>query len=217
MDHRLLLALATAAHHLGTAAWIGAMPFLLISLGRAGSVEEARTMVKRYSSMALLSVAVLVLAGIYMAWFYVGTWNGLYGTSYGVLLLAKIYLLLVMLLMGMGNWTIVRRLEHRSSAAAGTATAFCRSRDWVGIHRHSGCGFDVRAATCGRRPRPGIAAGDCGPLASGNSAHEEPSRVATYSRRLRSKLRCVRRSSRLTAAAMKPTGNGRSITTIGRA
>ena len=29
MDHRLLLATATAAHHLGTAAWIGAMPFLL--------------------------------------------------------------------------------------------------------------------------------------------------------------------------------------------
>ena len=35
MDHRLLLAFATAAHHLGTASWIGAMPFLLISLGRA--------------------------------------------------------------------------------------------------------------------------------------------------------------------------------------
>ena len=57
-------------------------------------------MARRYSSMAILSVVVLVLAGIYMAWFYVGTWNGLYGTSYGVLLLAKIYLLLVMLMMG---------------------------------------------------------------------------------------------------------------------
>jgi len=30
----------------------------------------------------------------------VGTWNGLYGTSYGVLLLAKTYLLLVVLMMG---------------------------------------------------------------------------------------------------------------------
>ena len=46
-----------------------------------------------------------------MAWFYVDTWNGLCGTSYGVLLLAKIYLLLVMLLMGTGNWTIARRLD----------------------------------------------------------------------------------------------------------
>ena len=111
MDDRLSLALATALHHLGTAAWIGAMPFLLISLGRAETVEEARAMAKRYSSMALLSVAVLVLAGIYLAWVYVGTWNGLYGTSYGLLLVAKIYLLLVMLLMGTGNLLLVRRLN----------------------------------------------------------------------------------------------------------
>jgi copper resistance protein D len=111
MDGRWLLATATAVHHLGTAAWIGAMPFLLISLPRAESVEEARTMTRRYSSMALLSVSVLVLAGVYMAWSYVGTWNGLYGTNYGVLLLAKIYLLLVILLMGSGNWLMVRRLN----------------------------------------------------------------------------------------------------------
>jgi putative copper resistance protein D len=111
MDNRFLLALATAAHHLGTAAWIGAMPFLLTSLGRAETVEEARGMARRYSSMAVVSVVVLVLAGICMAWFYVGTWNGLYGTSYGVLLLAKIYLLLVMLLMGTGNWLVVQRLN----------------------------------------------------------------------------------------------------------
>jgi copper resistance protein D len=111
MDHRLLLALATALHHVATAAWIGAMPFLLISLARADTVAEARSMARRYSQMALLSVAVLVLAGIYLAWFYVGAWNGLYGTSYGLLLLAKIYLLLVMLLMGSGNWMMVRRLD----------------------------------------------------------------------------------------------------------
>ena len=111
LDHRPLLGLATAAHHLGTAAWIGAMPFLLISLGHASTVDEARTMARRYSSMALLSVAVLVLAGICMAWFYVGSWNGLYGTSYGVLLLAKIYLLLLMLFLGAGNWIVVSRLN----------------------------------------------------------------------------------------------------------
>jgi Copper resistance protein D len=86
LDHRFLLSLATALHHVGTAAWIGAMPFLLISLARADTVAEARSMARRYSQMALLSVAVLVLAGIYLAWFYVGAWNGLYGTSYGLLL-----------------------------------------------------------------------------------------------------------------------------------
>ena len=111
MDHRLLLGVATALHHVGTAAWIGAMPFLLVALARAESLTEARIMATRYSQMALISVVVLVLAGIYMSWLYVGSWNGLYGTSYGVFLLAKIYLLLVMLFMGAGNWLLVRRLE----------------------------------------------------------------------------------------------------------
>ena len=55
-----------------------------------------------------------MLAGIYLAWFYVGTWNGLYGTSYGVLLLAKIYLLLVMLLMGIGELADGAAAGHRS-------------------------------------------------------------------------------------------------------
>ena len=73
--------------------------------------------------MALLSVAVLVLAGLYLAWTYVGTWNGLYGTSYGVLLLAKIYLLLVMLLqVGFGMSPLQAGLQAAVSAASQVAT-----------------------------------------------------------------------------------------------
>ncbi len=127
MDHRWLLAIATAAHHLGAAAWIGAMPFLLVSLGRAESVEAARAMARRYSSMALLSVATLVLAGVYLAWFYIGTWNGLYGTSYGVLLLAKISLLLVAVVSyGRGELVGGAAPEHRSAAIAGASCGGCR-------------------------------------------------------------------------------------------
>ncbi len=124
-DHRVLLAVLTAAHHLGTAAWIGAMPFLLISLARAPGVEEARRMVRRYSQMALLSASTLILAGIGLAWFYVGAWSGLYGTAYGVLLLAKIYLLLVMMALGAGNWFLVRRLNTDPEPLLAQAAAFC--------------------------------------------------------------------------------------------
>jgi putative copper resistance protein D len=110
LDNRWLLLLATAVHHLGTAAWIGAMPFLLLSLPRAIELDQARAMARRYSNVAIVSVVFLVLAGICMAWFYVASWKGLYGTSYGVLLLAKIYLLIVVLAMGTGNWLVVRGL-----------------------------------------------------------------------------------------------------------
>ncbi|MGD0443892.1 MAG: CopD family protein [Edaphobacter sp.] len=110
IDDRFLLAILTAAHHLGTAAWLGAMPYLWISLGRVDDVDEARLLTERYSRMALLGAATLVSSGVGMAWFYVGAWSGLYTTAYGIMLVAKIFLLLAMVGLGAGNWLMVRRL-----------------------------------------------------------------------------------------------------------
>jgi putative copper resistance protein D len=110
IDHRVMLVFLTTAHHLGTAAWLGAMPYLLISLGRAGSVDEARRLTERYSRMALLGASALVLAGVGLAWSYVGSWSGVYGTTYGVMVVAKCCLLLVMVGLGAGNWLLVQRL-----------------------------------------------------------------------------------------------------------
>ena len=115
MDHRWMLAVLTALHHLGTAAWIGAMPYLLLMLREpanamaAASTREPETLVRRFSLMAMVSVTVLVVAGLGMSWFYVGSVSGLYGTTYGVLLIVKIYLLLLMLTLGGANWYMLRR------------------------------------------------------------------------------------------------------------
>ena len=110
IDHRVLLAILTAAHHLGTAVWLGAMPYLWISLGRIEDADEGRRLAERYSLMALLGVATLVSAGISMAVLYVGTWSSLNTTAYGIMLVAKIFLLLAMIALGAGNWFLVRRL-----------------------------------------------------------------------------------------------------------
>ena len=110
IEHRVLLVVLTAAHHLGMAVWIGAMAYLLISLGRVEDQYEARRLAQHYSRMALTGAATLVLAGVGMAWFYVGSWSELYTTAYGIMLVAKIYLLLAMITLGAGNWFLVRRL-----------------------------------------------------------------------------------------------------------
>lgn len=112
MDHRASLLILTAAHHLGMAAWIGGLPFVLMALRRTEDAGVARSMARRFSSMALVSVAVLVFAGAGLSWFYAGSWQGLYGTSYGMLLSAKIVLTLVMLTLGAGNFLGLRRVER---------------------------------------------------------------------------------------------------------
>jgi putative copper resistance protein D len=86
------------------------MAYLLISLGRVEDSYEAQRLTRRYSDMALTGAATLVLAGAGMAWFYVGSWSGLYTTAYGIMLVAKIFLFMAMIALGAGNGFLVRRL-----------------------------------------------------------------------------------------------------------
>jgi len=112
LDHRPLLLSLTGLHHIGTAAWIGAMPFLLMALRREENQVTAGRYVRRFSAMAMTSVSLLVFGGVGMAFFYVGSWQGMYGTTYGIMLAAKIYLLLLILGMGAGNFFLVRQIER---------------------------------------------------------------------------------------------------------
>jgi copper resistance protein D len=112
LDHRPILLVFTAFHHVGAAAWIGAMPFLLISLRREEDPAAAARYVRRFSPMAIGSVSLLLVGGLGMAFFYVGSWQGVYGTTYGVMLLAKIYLFLLIVAMGAGNFFLVRKIER---------------------------------------------------------------------------------------------------------
>jgi copper resistance protein D len=111
MDHRPTLLILTAAHHLGMAAWIGALPFLLIALRRSSDPDLSWRMARRFSTMALASVVVLVLAGAGLSWFYAGSWQGMVGTSYGLLLSAKIVLTTLILTLAAGNFYVLRSAE----------------------------------------------------------------------------------------------------------
>jgi copper resistance protein D len=111
LDYRGLLMSMTLLHHLGTAGWIGAMPYMLLSLSRFETAEHARTAARRYSTMALASVGLLLSAGIVMTYMYVNSWSAWYGTSYGIMLASKIFLFAVLLVLGAGNFYLVRRLD----------------------------------------------------------------------------------------------------------
>jgi putative copper resistance protein D len=108
MDHRPLLLVLTAGHHLGMAAWIGALPFLLFALRMNRDAEISRQMARRFSAMAVISVATLITAGAGLSWFYAGSWQGMCGTSYGLFLSAKIVLTALILTLGAGNFFLLR-------------------------------------------------------------------------------------------------------------
>jgi copper resistance protein D len=114
MDHRLITALLTGAHQVAVATWVGAMPFLLVSLGIVKDEGCVRFMARRFSSMAVISVAVLILAALALSYFFIGSWPALYGTAYGLMVLTKSALLVFLLALGACNWWLVRFLDRRA-------------------------------------------------------------------------------------------------------
>jgi putative copper resistance protein D len=70
---------------------------------------------RRFSTVALVSVVGLIVAGGALTWQYVGEWAGLVGTAYGVMVLSKVILLAIMLALAALNFRAVRQ----ASAAPG--------------------------------------------------------------------------------------------------
>ncbi len=101
------LAFVADGVHITTAAiWLGGLAFLLgaVALSRSDQRWQlAAVSVPRFSLLATITVPLLGAAGIVSAYSEVGAWRGLWQTTYGVLILAKIGLVLPLLALGAFN------------------------------------------------------------------------------------------------------------------
>ncbi|MFB8084673.1 copper resistance CopC/CopD family protein [Streptomyces sp. NPDC055992] len=102
-------------HLLAVAAWLGGLVALLTALYRTPDLTSAA--VRRFSTIAFVSVLVLVATGVYQSWRQVGTWSALTDTGYGQLLLVKVGLVAVLV----GIASVSRRWTGRLAAGAGTS------------------------------------------------------------------------------------------------
>jgi len=133
MDDRLFLVSMTTLHYLATAAWIGGLPYLLLSAKRTTASEFKIQMARNFSRQAQISVAVLFSAGFAMSWIYIGSWNAIYGTAYGVMLTAKVVMFGLLLLLGAANYYIVRDLQSDSGTAARSLLCFGEAEIGIGL------------------------------------------------------------------------------------
>ncbi|MEY9928293.1 copper transport protein [Catenulispora sp. GP43] len=100
---------ALTLHVAAMAVWVGGLFVVAVLLaGRGAAVGTAvASAVRRFSRLALASVALLVATGLYQAWREVGSVSGLMDTTYGRLLLAKVAVLLCVLGVARGSRGIV--------------------------------------------------------------------------------------------------------------
>jgi copper transport protein len=96
---------ADAAHVQAAAVWTGGLAFVVLGLALTGRSrwELAATSVPRFSTTAVVSVAILIVAGTINGYLQVRAWRGLWETEYGILLLVKVGLVLPLLALGAYN------------------------------------------------------------------------------------------------------------------
>ncbi|MFE6834323.1 copper resistance CopC/CopD family protein [Streptomyces sp. NPDC057705] len=113
---------ADILHLLAVATWLGGLTALLVALHKVPGIERAA--VRRFSTVAFVSVLVLAVTGVYQSWRQLGSWSALTGTDYGRLLLVKVGLVAVLL--GVAylsrKWT-ARLADTPEAAVAADASA----------------------------------------------------------------------------------------------
>ncbi len=97
-----------AVHTLAAAAWVGGLPPLLFTLMEAARGEDAKArsfaILSRFSLMATLAVTLIVVSGVANAAFRVaGSFDKLFWTDYGTVLLAKLCAVALMLALAYFN------------------------------------------------------------------------------------------------------------------
>src|SRR5262245_44968478 len=114
---RAALMTLTVLHEAGGAIWLGG----IIQLGTLWRLVRRRPELRelwvvwlgRFSGLATGAVVVSVTAGVALAWSYGGTWQGLLGTGYGTLVVAKGGLLAMVLALGGMNYWAAHRGHRR--------------------------------------------------------------------------------------------------------
>ncbi len=133
----LLPILSDWVHLAAASAWVGGLIFFVVALfSIRGLTVPDRTrltsaLIPRFSALALVSVSVLVLSGLYASFLHLSSIADLTATLYGRTLLVKLALVLPMVLLGAVNLLITSPGMKRAAATGGSATSVGRFRRLV--------------------------------------------------------------------------------------
>ncbi len=133
LDGRAVLLVVEGLHQLGAAIWIGGIPCFLLALTRMQDGPGWRTVGSRFSRMSMVGVACILVSGVTMSFLYIGSWQGFYGTAYGVMVGAKIAMFLMLLGLGGMNFLLVERLRDNPGTPINRLKRFAEVEIGIGV------------------------------------------------------------------------------------
>src|SRR5690606_36205139 len=113
--------------------------------------REAAPIVRRFSRIAVGAVALLVAAGLIMVVLQVGSMSGLVGTTYGLILLAKLALVAALLALA-----AINKLRLTPSLALGEPGAVMALRRTIAAEVGLALAILVATAALGTTPPPRV-------------------------------------------------------------
>jgi copper resistance protein D len=133
LDDRGILLAAAFLHQAGAAIWIGGIPSFIAALAWVDDGIACRAIGSRFSRTSMFGVACILASGIVMSVFYIGDWEGFYGTAYGVMVAAKIGLFLMLLALGGLNFLSVERLRANPAASVNRLRRCAEAEIGIGV------------------------------------------------------------------------------------
>jgi copper resistance protein D len=146
---------ADALHLVAAGAWIGGLMPLLLLLGEArrhndlNGASIALAAARRFSTLGIISVGVLLATGLVNSWILVGSLRGLVGTDYGRLVLVKVALFAAMICIAAVNRMVLTPCLANPPGSLPQIEALRRLQRNVGIEIAIGLGVFAVVAVLG--------------------------------------------------------------------
>jgi putative copper resistance protein D len=115
LERREFLTAVGAIHQVAAAAWIGGLAHLMVTLPGLPDDRRRAIVLRRFSTLALVSVSVLIAGGIGLTREYIDGVPAVVGTAYGLMVVTKVLMLIGLLGLGALNFFAVRRLAGGSA------------------------------------------------------------------------------------------------------
>ncbi|MDR3575855.1 MAG: copper resistance protein CopC [Anaerolineaceae bacterium] len=129
----ILPLLVDLTHLLSASVWVGGLFHFITGLWSTRSLESGQrtrltaVLIQRFSSLALVSVGILVLTGLFASVLRIGTWQNLTGTLYGRALILKLIIALPIIILGALNLLVITpALKHSAAQPSGNPALLAR-------------------------------------------------------------------------------------------
>ncbi len=135
---RMFSVIADVIHLAAASIWAGGIAilvFVLLPGLRPMTSDDRRTVLRsvlpRFSTMALICMATIGLTGFYAGWLHVGNWAALTSTDYGRALIVKLALLAVILILAGVNLLVIGRKFDQKDIEGNAVPIWTRRLRWT--------------------------------------------------------------------------------------